>query len=44
MPVLFAFVLVAFFIWVAENIRTAAGAWLYPSQDDGWHMVPPTPV
>jgi uncharacterized membrane protein YoaT (DUF817 family) len=42
MPVLLAFVLVAFFIWLAENIGTAAGAWLYPSQDDGWHMVPVT--
>jgi uncharacterized membrane protein YoaT (DUF817 family) len=42
MPVLLAFVLVAFFIWLAENIGTAAGAWLYPSQDDGWHMVPLT--
>ena len=42
MPVLLAFVLVAFFIWVAENIGTAAGAWLYPSQDDGWHLVPLT--
>lgn len=42
MPVLLAFVLVAFFIWLAENIGTAAGAWLYPSQDDGWHLVPLT--
>ena len=42
MPVLFAFVLVAFFIWLAENIGTAAGAWLYPSQDDAWHPVPLT--
>ncbi|MDN6605002.1 DUF817 domain-containing protein, partial [Brevibacterium sp.] len=32
MPILVAFVLVAFFIWIAENIGTAAGAWLYPSQ------------
>ena len=42
MPVLLAFVLVAFFIWAAENIGTASGAWLYPSQVDGWHMVPVT--
>jgi uncharacterized membrane protein YoaT (DUF817 family) len=42
MPVLLAFVLVAFFIWLAENIGTGAGAWLYPSQDDGWHLVPLT--
>lgn len=42
MPVLLAFVLVAFFIWIAENIGTATGAWLYPSQVEGWHMVPMT--
>ncbi|MCF2587913.1 DUF817 domain-containing protein [Brevibacterium sp. UCMA 11752] len=42
MPVLFAFVLVAFFIWIAENIGTLTGAWLYPSQIDGWQMVPVT--
>lgn len=42
MPVLLAFVLVAFFIWIAENIGTSAGAWLYPSQVDGWHLVPVT--
>lgn len=42
MPVLVAFVLVAFFIWIAENIGTLTGAWLYPSQVDGWHLVPLT--
>lgn len=42
MPVLLAFALVAFFIWVAENIGTAAGAWLYPSQLEEWHLVPVT--
>lgn len=39
MPVLAAFTLVAAFIWVAENLATFAGAWLYPSQVDGWHVV-----
>ncbi len=39
MPVLLAFALVATFIWVAENVATFAGAWLYPSQADGWHVV-----
>jgi len=39
MPLLVGFVLVAFFIWIAENVGTFAGAWLYPSQKDGWHMV-----
>lgn len=40
MPILLAFVLVAFFIWIAENIGTAAGAWLYPSQAGGWSSCP----
>ncbi|MCM0638379.1 DUF817 domain-containing protein [Cellulomonas wangsupingiae] len=39
MPLLLAFTLVAAFIWVAENLATFAGAWLYPSQVDGWHVV-----
>lgn len=42
MPVLLAFVLVTFFIWIAEDIGTVTGAWLYPSQIDGWEMVPAT--
>ncbi len=39
MPLLLAFLLVAFFIWLAENIATWSNAWLYPSQLDGWHPV-----
>lgn len=39
MPVALAFVLVALFIWIAENVGTAAGAWAYPNQHDGWHLV-----
>lgn len=39
MPLLVAFALVAFFIWLAENIATASGAWLYPDQVDGWQLV-----
>jgi len=38
-PVLLSFVLVATFIWLAENVATFASAWIYPSQRDGWHMV-----
>jgi len=30
---------VAFFIWLAENISTWAGAWAYPNQVDGWEFV-----
>jgi len=39
MPLLLAFTLVASFIWAAENVATFAGAWLYPSQVDGWVVV-----
>jgi uncharacterized membrane protein YoaT (DUF817 family) len=39
MPLVIAFLLVALFIWIAENIATWSGAWLYPSQLDGWHPV-----
>jgi len=41
MPLVVAFLLVAFFIWVAENVATWSNAWLYPSQLHGWHPVPP---
>lgn len=41
-PVLVTFVLVALFIWFAENIATWAGAWLYPDQLDGWQLVSPS--
>ncbi len=39
MPLLAGFLLVALFIWVAENIGTWSRAWLYPSQADGWTPV-----
>ena len=42
MPLLLGFALVALFIWFAENLGTFAKAWTYPSQSDGWHMVPLT--
>lgn len=40
MPILLGFVLVALFIWLAENIATFSNAWLYPSQVGGWTLVP----
>jgi uncharacterized membrane protein YoaT (DUF817 family) len=40
MPLLVGFVLVALFIWFAENIGTFTSAWIYPHQRDGWSMVP----
>ena len=42
MPMLLGFLLVALFIWFAENLGTFASAWIYPSQQAGWAMVPIT--
>lgn len=39
MPLLFGFTLVALFIFIAENVATLAGTWLYPSQENGWQPV-----
>jgi uncharacterized membrane protein YoaT (DUF817 family) len=39
MHVLASFVLIAFFIWLAENISTFLGAWQYPNQAVRWSMV-----
>lgn len=39
MPLLLAFAGVAVFIYLAENIGTWAGAWMYPDQIDGWQPV-----
>lgn len=42
MPLLLGFVLVALFIWIAENIATFTRVWIYPSQAVEWHLVPLT--
>jgi uncharacterized membrane protein YoaT (DUF817 family) len=39
MPLVVGFVLVALFIWIAENIGTASRIWLYPHQQAGWSAV-----
>ena len=39
MPLLIGWALVAFFIWIAENIGTFTSTWLYPSQLHGWSPV-----
>ena len=39
MPLLLGYVLVALFIWFAENLATFGRAWTYPSQAAGWTMV-----
>lgn len=33
------FMLIAFFIWIAENISTYLGAWKYPDQIHSWTLV-----
>jgi len=39
MPVILSFVLIGFFIWLAENAATLLGAWRYTYQHKGWAMV-----
>jgi uncharacterized membrane protein YoaT (DUF817 family) len=39
MPLLLAFVLIGFFIWLAENISTFFGVWRYPNQVGAWAAV-----
>jgi uncharacterized membrane protein YoaT (DUF817 family) len=39
MPLLVGWLLVALFIWFAENIGTYSKAWIYPNQSSSWHMV-----
>ncbi|WP_040164997.1 DUF817 domain-containing protein [Microbacterium gorillae] len=39
LPLIPVFAGVAVFIWIAENIGTITGAWLYPNQVDGWQLV-----
>jgi uncharacterized membrane protein YoaT (DUF817 family) len=39
MPLTVSFVLIGFFIWIAENIATFFGAWQYPNQMKVWSLV-----
>jgi uncharacterized membrane protein YoaT (DUF817 family) len=39
MPLPLAFVLIGFFIWLAENISTFGGVWRYPHQMGAWSAV-----
>ncbi len=39
MPLVLGLTLIALFIWLAENIGTYAGVWLYPHQVHAWHPV-----
>jgi len=39
MPLLLAFLLIGFFVWLAENISTFFGVWTYPNQLGAWASV-----
>jgi uncharacterized membrane protein YoaT (DUF817 family) len=39
MPLLLSFVLIGFFLWLAENISTFFGIWRYPNQMGAWATV-----
>lgn len=39
LPLSLTFLLIAFFIWIAENISTYLGAWKYPHQNGAWDVV-----
>lgn len=39
MPLMLGFVLIGFFIWLAENIGTFWGVWRYPNQLGAWSVV-----
>ena len=39
MPVVLSFLLIGFFIWLAENIATFLGAWKYAYQHTAWKVV-----
>lgn len=39
MPLLLSFILIGFFIWLAENISTFFGVWRYPNQIGAWATV-----
>jgi uncharacterized membrane protein YoaT (DUF817 family) len=40
MPLLFGFLLVALFIWIAENVGSFSQIWIYPNQHHGFALVP----
>ncbi|MDM5297207.1 DUF817 domain-containing protein [Bacillus pumilus] len=39
MPLVVSFLLIGFFIWIAENVTTFLGAWQYPNQQQAWSFV-----
>lgn len=41
MNIIISFLLIGFFIWIAENVSTFFGAWQYPNQSQEWNLVHP---
>lgn len=39
MPLIVGFALIAFVLWLAENVGTFTKVWLYPSQTEAWQIV-----
>jgi uncharacterized membrane protein YoaT (DUF817 family) len=39
MPLVLSFFLIGFFVWIAENVSTFLGAWVYPQQRAAWQIV-----
>jgi uncharacterized membrane protein YoaT (DUF817 family) len=39
MPLIFGFLLISFFLYVAENVGTYMKVWLYPNQTIDWQLV-----
>ncbi|MFE2728184.1 DUF817 domain-containing protein [Kitasatospora sp. NPDC059327] len=44
MPLALSFLLIGFFLWLAENLATYSGAWRYPHQLQGWEPVAPEKI
>lgn len=38
-PFVASFLLIGFFIWIAENVATLLDAWQYPNQQLAWRLV-----
>ena len=44
MPLVLSFVLIGLFVWIAENIGTYFGGWVYPAQMRHWAIVGPNKI
>ena len=44
LPLALVFVSLGLFVWLAENVATFLGAWVYPNQQAGWQAVDATKI